>query len=394
MQSRPRTYEQLLAELEHTQQALSRAEGERDDLRAMFNQSPVLIAANEGSEHVYTLANHLYRSVFGGREMVGKKLLDAVPEFEDQALLDSFREVYRTGVPYLANEVQAIIRKSDGELEEGFYNYILQPIRDAQGEVKDVLTVGVEVTEQVLARRRVEVLAEALKRADRLKDQFLGILSHELRTPINAIMGFASILEDEVLGPVLVSQQPYLGKILSSSEALLALVDDMLDMSRVQAGMFTLESRTADFFEIAQAALERVEPLVSRRGQLLIDRVPDGMPTLTGDRQRLEQVLINLLTNANKYTPEGGTITISARIQGDALRCEVADSGIGIAPEEQDRIFQPFTQVDMSNTRRVGGAGLGLAITKGLIEAHGGTIGVDSELGQGATFWFTLPLSR
>ncbi|HEY9765680.1 MAG TPA: PocR ligand-binding domain-containing protein [Chroococcales cyanobacterium] len=245
--------------------------------------------------------------------------------------------------------------------------------------------------EQLRLKQKKEQI-ELLKQADALKDQFLGILSHELRTPINIISGFGSILDDEVAGPLSEQQHQYLKKLLGASDTLLSLVNDLLDMSRMQAGKFSLNPRPIFFPEIAGNVLEDLGPLAKQKHQLLINEVPPDLPILTADGQRIEQVLVNLVNNAIKFTPEGGRIWIKAFVEKDFLRCEVHDNGTGIYPSDIPKLFAPFTQVDMTTTREKGGTGLGLSIAKAIVEAHGGEIGVESEFGKGSDFWFTLPL--
>jgi signal transduction histidine kinase len=226
---------------------------------------------------------------------------------------------------------------------------------------------------------------------DLMKDRFLGILSHELRTPINAIMGFGSILDDELEGPLNEAQHRRMGQILKGADTLLALIEDMLVMSSVQAGQFSLRLGPMAFPEVVKEAVTGFEPeLPKRRLQLRVE-VPDDLPELVADARRINQVLSNLISNAIKFTPEGGTVTVRACLDGNGIRCEVSDTGIGIAPRDIAKLFHPFTQLDMSETRRVGGTGLGLSVCKALIEAHGGAIGVESSVGQGSTFWFRLP---
>lgn len=232
-----------------------------------------------------------------------------------------------------------------------------------------------------------------LEQANYYKDQFLSIVSHELRTPINAITGFGSILDDELNGPLNPRQHLYVERILAGADALLALVDDLLDMGRIQAGKFSITSKPVAFVPIVEGVVSNLEIAAQRRDVKLQNQVPAGLPALVADEQRVAQVLSNLVGNAIKFAPEGGRVLVSAHIDGDALRCEVTDNGPGIAREDQARLFQRFAQLDVSSTRRTGGFGLGLAIAKSLVEAHGGRIGLDSEVGQGATFWFTLPLA-
>ena len=233
---------------------------------------------------------------------------------------------------------------------------------------------------------------DAMRQADELKDQFLSILSHELRTPINALMGFGSILRDGLAGALNDEQQRYLDKMLSSADSLLALVDDLLDMSRIQAGRFSLHTTTMRLPSVAREVVGMLAPLAEQKGQSLVNEVPADLPALVADPQRVAQVLTNLIGNAIKFTPEGGHIRVGAAIADGALRTEVRDSGPGIAPAELPKLFQRFSQLSTGNARVAGGAGLGLSIVKALVEAHGGRVGVESEVGRGSTFWFTLPL--
>jgi signal transduction histidine kinase len=256
------------------------------------------------------------------------------------------------------------------------------------------LLMGVSLQARLVAQAKLARANAELRQADRYKDDFLAIISHELRTPLNAVLGFGSVLQDEVAGPLNANQHAYLGKILASADALLGLVTDLLDMSRVQAGKFVLEPRSTTFQEVAAGVLTRLTPMADRGGQTLVDRVPADLPPLLADPQRVDQILTNLVGNALKFTGPGDQVELTARMEGAALRCEVRDAGDGIPPEHLDKLFLPFSQLDSGRTRKAGGTGLGLSICKALVEAHGGSIGVDSVPGGGSTFWFTLPLDQ
>lgn len=248
---------------------------------------------------------------------------------------------------------------------------------------------------QELGAKQAELEAAntSLREIDRLKDQFLSIVSHELRTPINAIMGFGSILDDEVAGALSPEQHRYLQNILSGAGTLLSLVNDLLDMSRIQAGKFSLSPRRIAFKTVASDVLSNLEPLAQHKRLTMVERIDDDLPTLCADEQRLTQILTNLLTNAIKFSPPGREIGLRARLEGSSIACQIIDHAEGIAPEDIPKLFRQFGQLDSTNTRKFGGTGLGLSISKALVEAHGGKIGVESTLGQGSTFWFTLPLA-
>jgi two-component system sensor histidine kinase BarA len=182
--------------------------------------------------------------------------------------------------------------------------------------------------------------------------------------------------------------------MLRGADTLLSLVNDLLDMSRIQAGKFTLTPAAVSVPQVIDEVVTQLRPLAERKEQQLRVEVAPGLPTLLADPQRLAQILTNLINNAIKFTERGGTVMVRCRQDGDRMLCEVEDTGIGIAPGDLSKLFQRFTQLDMSPTRGAGGTGLGLAISKSLVEAHGGKIGVRSVLGRGSTFWFALPLAQ
>ncbi|MDB5098472.1 MAG: histidine kinase [Cyanobacteria bacterium RYN_339] len=243
-------------------------------------------------------------------------------------------------------------------------------------------------------KEQADLLQQAndqLLRADLYKDDFLSVISHELRTPLNFITGFASIMDDEVVGPLSGEQHACLGKILNGAERMLNLVNDLLDFAKIQAEKFLLDVRPLDYAALVDDIAGSLRALAAPRRIALVTEVAvlDPVPM---DGARVGQVLTNLISNAIKFTPEGGEILVRAYVEGDMLITEVVDTGIGIAEENLVKVFEKFKQLDMSATRQVGGTGLGLAITKALVEAHGGEIGVRSEEGRGSTFRFALPL--
>ncbi|MBU6427545.1 MAG: PAS domain-containing sensor histidine kinase [Cyanobacteria bacterium REEB65] len=231
---------------------------------------------------------------------------------------------------------------------------------------------------------------EALVQADRVKNQFLSVISHELRTPLNFIMGFGSILEDEVAGPLNPSQHEYLRKLLAGAERMLGLVNNLLDMGRMAAGKFKIEPAPTTYAAIVSEAVEALQCLaVDRKVSILTELHVPGEVVVDG--RRLVQVLTNLLQNALNFTEAGGTVTLEAEVRAGEVLTRVRDTGVGIAQDDIPKLFQPFGQLDMSTTRRGEGAGLGLSICKAIVEAHHGQIGVESQPGVGSTFWFTLP---
>lgn len=241
--------------------------------------------------------------------------------------------------------------------------------------------------------REVTRLNAELDQAGKLKDQFLANMSHELRTPLNSVIGFSDLLLDMVSadGLDVATQRDYLETIARNGRHLLGLINELLDLSKIAAGRMELRLEPLDLHGLLHEAADSVRAqLEARKHKLAIE--PSDRVLVQADRGRLRQVLLNLLSNAIKFTTDGGRIAVSARLEdADRVRISVSDSGIGIAPEDQAKLFQEFVQLDASASRRYEGTGLGLALSKRLVELHGGTIGVESQLGKGSTFWFTLP---
>ena len=233
--------------------------------------------------------------------------------------------------------------------------------------------------------------AERLKEVDRLKSQFLANMSHELRTPLNSIIGFSRVILKGIDGPITEQQRQDLEAIFNSGQHLLGLINDILDISKIEAGKMELVFEPTDLQEIIRGVMSTAIALVKDKPIELQQSVPADLPTVIADGRRVRQVLLNLVSNAAKFTDQG-FIRVEAKVEGDDVVISVSDSGIGIPPEKLPHIFEAFTQVDASPSRKYGGTGLGLTISKSFIELHGGRIWVESELGKGSTFTFTLPI--
>ena len=218
-------------------------------------------------------------------------------------------------------------------------------------------------------------------------------MSHELRTPLNAIIGFSEVLSERMFGDVNDKQAEYLGDIQESGRHLLSLINDILDLSKIEAGRMELERSEFDLARAIGQTLLLVRERAERRGIALRVTVDDTLGTIVADERKVKQVLLNLLSNALKFTPEGGTIDVRGSVRDGDAEIAVADSGVGIAPEDQDAVFEEFRQVG-SAAKKTEGTGLGLAISKRIVELHGGCISVASTPGVGSIFSFRLPLSR
>jgi len=247
--------------------------------------------------------------------------------------------------------------------------------------------------ENARAFERLVQTAEQLREVDRLKTQFLANMSHELRTPLNSIIGFSRVMLKGIDGPLTELQEADLNSIYNSGQHLLGLINSILDMSKIEAGKMDLTFEEVALQPMIDGALSVARALIKDRPIELRVEVPEELPTVWADAQRVRQVLLNLLSNAEKFT-ERGYIELRVEAGPEFVTIHVADTGIGIDPEAQKRLFIPFQQVDASTTRRAGGTGLGLAISRSFVEMHGGKIWLQSEPGKGSTFSFTLPVYR
>ena len=235
-----------------------------------------------------------------------------------------------------------------------------------------------------------------LERASEMKSQFLANISHELRTPLNSIIGFSEMLLTEDLGPLSETQRDFLATVARNGRHLLELINDLLDLSKIEAGRLSLQAETLDLGTMLRDAAESVRAQLEQRRHHLDLQPPEAPLAIRADKIRVRQILLNLLSNAIKFTNDGGRITMTARLDdgGRLARVAVTDTGIGISAEDQTKLFQEFVQLDAAASRRYEGTGLGLALSRRLVEQHGGTMGVDSAVGRGSTFWFTLPVER
>jgi signal transduction histidine kinase len=240
--------------------------------------------------------------------------------------------------------------------------------------------------------REIEDKSRQLEIASQHKSEFLANMSHELRTPLNAIIGFSEVLSERMFGEVNDKQAEYLTDILESGRHLLSLINDILDLSKIEAGRMELEPTDFDLPNAIENTLILVRERAQRRGVTLGRTVDERLAMIRADERKVKQVLLNLLSNALKFTPEGGQIDVRARVHNGEAEISVADTGVGIAPEDQEAVFEEFRQVG-AMARKGEGTGLGLAISRKFIELHGGRIWVDSQVGIGSTFAFTLPLT-
>ena len=253
----------------------------------------------------------------------------------------------------------------------------------------DQAVIGIE---NVRLFNEIQDKSRQLEIANRHKSEFLANMSHELRTPLNAIIGFSEVLDERYFGELNDKQAEYVKDIHSSGRHLLQLINDILDLSKIEAGRMELEVGDFDLPAALQNALTLVRERAQRHSIALGLDVDPGIGTFRADERKFKQIMLNLLSNAVKFTPEGGKVSVAAKLNGSAVEVSVSDTGVGIAPEDQAIVFEEFRQVGRDYTRKAEGTGLGLALTRRFVELHGGAITLASAPGKGSIFTFTLPI--
>ncbi len=266
---------------------------------------------------------------------------------------------------------------------------------DARGGVAMIVCIGFDITEQHQLEMTLTTAKNEAEMASRAKSEFLANMSHELRTPLNAILGFSQVIRDRHFGDAPERYSEYAANIHDSGEMLLALITDILEMAKLEAGKLKLTEEVVDVAQVVASCMKMISARAEDGGiTLSVDPIAPAL-RLRADQRALKQILLNLLSNAVKFTPQGGRVAVQAALlNGGETSLSVSDTGIGIHPAAQRRVFQPFFQVDPTATRARSGTGLGLAITNHLVDLHGGKIEIDSKPGIGTTVTVTLPASR
>lgn len=377
-----------------------------------------LLAAADG-RILYANLGAAVQSGQSRKALVGRVIGDVLPKLAGEGLAALGRDLAAGGVP--VRLIETVCRDADGA--ENDVEVLLQ--RDAYGGAAEALTtdgraaegggrversstgpggdpVGpdqqlIAVVRDATARKRLEreltAQNERLTELDRLKSELIGSVSHELRTPLHAIRAYTELLQEELTENLDDDQALYLKRIAESAVRLQAQIDDLLDVARLEGGALRMRFQPMDPREVVAAVLGTLTLQARGKAVALAVEVPGDLPVIVADEERVNQVALNLVGNALKFTPPGGTVRLVLSHADGWLRGEVRDSGPGVQPAEQALIFEKFYQSSGADTRHFGGAGLGLAIARGIVEAHEGQIGVESVPGQGATFWFVLPIA-
>lgn len=318
-------------------------------------------------------------------ELIGRDVAELLPPETLSPFLDLLQNVPRDG----ATTEIALRHRSGDDL----------PVEVSLGRshvnAESLITAVLrDISERKVTEAALRSAKETAERINRSKDQFLASMSHELRTPLNAVIGLAGLLTRQTHGPLNEKQQQYLSQIEASGQHLLSLINDILDLAKIEADKLELELEPVDVAKLVEECVALVrESVVAKEIRLSVE-LERGLPALIADRRRTKQVVLNLLSNAAKFTPAGGSITVGAHFNGREVVFSVADTGEGIDQHRVDDLFVPFEQLDSSLARSHEGTGLGLALSKQFVELQGGTMEVESELGKGSTFSFRIPIDR
>jgi PAS domain S-box-containing protein len=372
------------------------AEVSRRLLQAIIDQLPARISVKDEQER-YILVNKLQADEFGctPEEALGKTRAD-FPKKNAKGIAGAAfcadiqnrdKAVLATGQAILSYEETVMC--TDGSTEHSLSNKA--PLFDASGAVIGVLTVAMDITSQKRTERMLRDARSLAEEANRMKSEFLANMSHELRTPLNAVIGFSEIIREALFGPVDARYRGYAADIHKSGSHLLALINDVLDLSKIEAGRMELRLAPASVEDMVTSCHHMIAESAKRGGVEVELALQPDLPCVNVDALRFQQILLNLLSNAVKFTPSGGRVTVCATAASDAVTVAVEDTGIGMKREDIAAAFEPFRQIDGSLSRRYEGTGLGLPLARKLAEMHGGRIEIASALGKGTRASIVIP---
>jgi len=376
----------------------------------LIARAPRPMAVTEGRSHRIRAANSAFCRLMDvtPEEVVGRPYAEVFPEPAGHGPLGILESVIHSGTAEVARE----LRRPRADSEDATWSCSVWPLESSPEEEGGLVVELIDRTDHRESRKRIEAMAadirtinerlldsalreqewaEKAEAASVAKSQFLAMMSHELRTPLTGIMGYADLLESEVMGPVTTRQRESIERIQNCSSHLLELIEGILEFSRAEIGSLEIERTRVDISDVARDTAAMIEPLISEKEIDFALSLPERPVISETDPQKVRQVIINLLGNAVKFSDEGGRVTLEVVPGEDMVEVIVRDTGIGIAAQDIERIFEPFVQVENLTTRRVGGTGIGLSISRELTRRLGGELTVRSVLGEGSTFSVQLP---
>ena len=388
----PKALRGFMIDITERKQAEDALRESEEKFRAVVDHSPISIVLKDPDGR-YLIANRQWKSWFniGGDEYLNKTIFDFIPA-EYAAPIDAHdRQALDNPVPV---EKEFRIPYPDGITRDILSQKF--PIMGADGECVAIGEILSDITERKRAEVALRQAKETAEYANRAKTEFLANMSHELRTPLNSIIGFSDLLKDGVFGPIGIPKYEEFAKDINKSGLhLLELIGDILDISKIEIGEMDLAEEPLDIGETVETCMMMVREKSLIAKVSLTSEMPGGLPLLHADQRRVKQILLNLLTNAIKFTPPEGSVVLEAGLnEGGGIAIEIRDSGVGIAPEEIPQVLEPFGQGGDVMTRDHDGTGLGLSLAKSLTEMHGGTLSIDSQLGKGTTITVSFPGHR
>lgn len=377
------------------------------DTATLLSDAPIMIAVVEGPDLILKVANDSYLQALGATNaVIGQPVRVAFADLYTQHSDQLFDKVRLSGKPYIDYERHLRLRRGK-KLVDVYFNFAFQPIKNARGEVTQVCVYGMEVTPQVQVRRRyrqdkqrqLDVQTAQLRRQnDELKelntskDEFIALASHQLRTPATGVKQYLGMILEGYVGKVEPAQEEFLRQAYASNERQLNTINDLLQIAQIDAGKVTISPEECDVAVLISAVADEQRNNITRRQQKITITAPERPALVWADPLRLRMVLDNLIDNASKYSPEHTEISVMVCELPGEIAVQISDQGVGISRGDRAKLFQKFSRIDNPLSIAVGGNGLGLYLVKKLIDAHGGSIQVDSQLKKGTTFTLRLPI--